>query len=190
VETNLLIELIEKITLEPLPFSDNKNLQKLLMLTAIQSHEAKVDRYVSKLENYDHLEIAHNLQEYNKHALTMSIPVEHIVSIERVLDYANKVDIPEVWNRLAKAQLDGLRIKGSIGEHRANIELHFAADGSYSVGTRFIHQGPVCSYILLRSRARVPYICTSRTTGQAENNHSNQADRESKGDLCRQFQRY
>jgi hypothetical protein len=94
VETNLLIELIEKITLEPLPFSDNKNLQKLLMLTAIQSHEAKVDRYVSKLENYDHLEIAHNLQEYNKHALTMSIPVEHIVSIERVLDYANKVDIP------------------------------------------------------------------------------------------------
>ena len=124
-----LIEMLEKIILEPSPFSDNKNLQKLLMLTAIRSHKAKVDGYISKLENYDHLEIAriateHGLYEeaftiykkYDEHALAMSILVEHIVSIERGLDYANKVDKPEVWSRLAKAQLDGLRIKDSIGQ--------------------------------------------------------------------------
>jgi clathrin heavy chain len=123
-----LIEMLEKIILEPSPFSDNKNLQKLLMLTAIRSHKAKVDGYISKLQNYDHLEIAriateHGLYEealtiykkYDEHALAMSILVEHIVSIERGLDYANKVDKPEVWSRLAKAQLDGLRIKDSIG---------------------------------------------------------------------------
>jgi len=46
----------------------------------------------------------------------MSILVEHIVSIERGLDYANKVDKPQVWSRLAKAQLDGLCIKDSIGQ--------------------------------------------------------------------------
>jgi clathrin heavy chain len=121
-----LIEMIEKIILEPSLFSNNKNLQKLLMLTAIRSHKAKVDGYISKLENYDHLEIAciateHGLYEaltiYNEHALAMSILVEHIVSIERGLDYANKVNRTEVWSRLAKAQLDGLRIKDSIGQH-------------------------------------------------------------------------
>jgi clathrin heavy chain len=30
-----LIEMLEKIILEPSPFGDNKNLQKLLMLTTI-----------------------------------------------------------------------------------------------------------------------------------------------------------
>ena len=46
----------------------------------------------------------------------MSILAEHITSIERSLDYANKVDKPEVRSRLAKAQLDGLRIKDSLGQ--------------------------------------------------------------------------
>ena len=42
--------------------------------------------------------------------------VEHVVSLDRGVDYANKVNKPEVWSRLAKAQLDGLRIKDSIGK--------------------------------------------------------------------------
>jgi hypothetical protein len=50
-----LIEMLKKIILEPLLFSDNKN---LFMLTAIRSHKAKVDGYISKLENCDRLEIA------------------------------------------------------------------------------------------------------------------------------------
>lgn len=132
-----LIEMLEKIVVEPSPFSDNKNLQKLLMLTAIRSHPAKVDGYISKLENYDHLEIAriateHGLYEeaftiykkYEEHALAMSILVEHIVSIERGLDYANKVNQPAVWSLLAKAQLDGLRIKDSIGQYYSPIPKH------------------------------------------------------------------
>ena len=41
--------------------------------------------------------------------------MEHIVFIDRGLDYTNKVDLPEVWSRLGKAQLDGLRIKDPIG---------------------------------------------------------------------------
>jgi len=124
-----LIEMLEKIIFEPSPFSDNKNLQKLLMLTAIRSHKAKVDGYITKLENYDHLEIARIATEhgpyeealtiykkYDEHALAMSILVEHIVSIGWGLDYANKVNKPEVWSGLAKAQLDSLRIKDSIGQ--------------------------------------------------------------------------
>jgi len=47
--------------------------------------------------------------------MAINVLVEHIVSIDRGLDYANKVNKPEIRSRLAKAQLDGLRIKDSIG---------------------------------------------------------------------------
>ena len=47
--------------------------------------------------------------------MAINVLVEHIVSIDRPLDFANKVNKPEVWSRLAKAQLDGLQIKDSIG---------------------------------------------------------------------------
>jgi clathrin heavy chain len=124
-----LIELLEKIIIEPSPFSDNKNLQNLLLLTAIRADKGKVVNYINKLQNYDAAEIAkiatdHGLYEealtiykkYDQHAMAINVLVEHIVSIDRGLDFANKVNKPEVWSRLAKAQLDGLRVKDSIGE--------------------------------------------------------------------------
>jgi clathrin heavy chain len=124
-----LIELLEKIIIEPSPFSDNRNLQNLLLLTAIRADKGKVVGYISKLQNYDSNEIAkiateHQLYEealtiykkYEQHGLAINVLVEHIVSIDRGLEFANKVNKPEVWSRLAKAQLDGLRIKDAIGE--------------------------------------------------------------------------
>ncbi|CAK5273880.1 unnamed protein product [Mycena citricolor] len=125
-----LIELLEKIIIEPSPFSDNKNLQNLLLLTAIRSDKGKVVNFINKLKNYDYNEIAkiaieHGLHEealsiykkYEQHALAINVLVEHIVSIDRGLDFANKVNKPEVWSRLAKAQLDGLRVKDSIDSY-------------------------------------------------------------------------
>ncbi|KAL1731173.1 hypothetical protein EV714DRAFT_249463 [Schizophyllum commune] len=125
-----LIELLEKIVIDPSPFSDNRNLQNLLLLTAIRSDKGKVVGYINKLQNYDINEIAriateHGLFEeaftiykkYEQHAQAMNVLVEHIVSIDRGLDYANKVQKPEVWSRLAKAQLDGLRIKDAIDSY-------------------------------------------------------------------------
>jgi clathrin heavy chain len=123
-----LIEILEKIVIEPTAFSDNKNLQNLLLLTAIRADKGKVVGYINKLKNYDASEIAkiateHGLFEealtvykkYDMHDMAINVLVEHIVSIDRGLDYANKINRPEVWSRLAKAQLDGLRIKDSIG---------------------------------------------------------------------------
>jgi clathrin heavy chain len=123
-----LIELLEKIIIEPSPFSDNKNLQNLLLLTAIRADKGKVVGYINKLQNYEVTDIAkiaieHGLYEealtiykkYDQHALAINVLVEHIVSIDRGLEYATKVNEPTVWARLAKAQLDGLRIKDSVG---------------------------------------------------------------------------
>ena len=54
-------------------------------------------------------------KKYEQHALAINVLVEHIVSIDRGLEYATKINKPEVWSQLAKAQLDGLRIKDSVG---------------------------------------------------------------------------
>jgi clathrin heavy chain len=146
-----LIELLEKIIIEPSPFSDNQSLQNLLLLTAIRADKGKVVGYINKLQNYDAEEIAriateHGLYEealtiykkYGQHAMAINVLVEHIVSIDRGLDYATKVNRPEVWSRLGKAQLDGLRIKDSIGQQITS--LFEAGSLTISVG-RLLHQG-------------------------------------------------
>ena len=123
-----LIELLEKIILEPSPFSENQHLQNLLILTAIKADSSRVRNYIEKLDNYDAPEIANiainsGLHEeafeiYKKtqsHGDAINVLIEHIVSIDRAAQFAESVDTPEVWSRLGKAQLDGLRVKDSIG---------------------------------------------------------------------------
>ncbi|KAI0044509.1 clathrin heavy chain 1 [Auriscalpium vulgare] len=135
-----LIELLEKIIIEPSPFSDNKNLQNLLLLTAIRADKGKVTGYINKLQNYDVAEIAriatdNGLYEealtiykkHEQHANAINVLVEYIVSLDRGVDYANKVNRPEVWSRLAKAQLDGLRIRDAIDSYiKAEDPSNFA----------------------------------------------------------------
>merc|ERR1719310_468702 len=53
-----LIELLEKIVLHNSDFSKNKNLQNLLILTAIKADPTRVMDYINRLDNYDGPEIA------------------------------------------------------------------------------------------------------------------------------------
>ncbi|KAK9470001.1 uncharacterized protein V1510DRAFT_309136 [Dipodascopsis tothii] len=122
-----LIELLEKIILEPTAFSDNENLQNLLILTAVKADKAKVMDYIHRLSNYDAADIAqiavdNGLYEeafeihkkQNAHAAALNVLVEHVMSLDRAEAYAEKVDLPEVWSALGKAQLNGLRINEAI----------------------------------------------------------------------------
>ncbi|SGZ23972.1 BQ5605_C023g09673 [Microbotryum silenes-dioicae] len=125
-----LIELLEKIILEPSAFSDNSNLKKLLMLTAIRADKGRVMGYIERVEGFNVEEIAaiateHGLYEEaftlfkknDRHLDAMNVLVEYIVSIDRASQYAAKIDQPAVWSRLGKAQLDGLRIKDAIDSY-------------------------------------------------------------------------
>jgi clathrin heavy chain len=53
-----LIELLERIVLQGSDFSENKNLQNLLILTAIKADKARVAEYINRLDNFDGPEIA------------------------------------------------------------------------------------------------------------------------------------
>ncbi|KAI5819481.1 armadillo-type protein [Pyronema omphalodes] len=129
-----LLELLEKIILEPTAFSDNSNLQNLIILTAVKADKARVMDYINRLNNYDGPDIANicienglfeeALEVYKKanaHSDAINVLIEHIVSIDRAYAYADRVDLPEVWSRLGKAQIDGLRISDGIDSYiRAN----------------------------------------------------------------------
>ena len=122
-----LIELLEKIILEPTTFSDNSNLQNLLMLTACKSDRGRVAGYIQSLNAYSPDDIAQQCIEVgmyeeafliykkdNNHVAASNVLVEHVVSIDRAQEYAEQVDIPEVHSRVGKAQLDGLRVTDAI----------------------------------------------------------------------------
>jgi clathrin heavy chain len=53
-----LIELLEKIVLEPSPFSDNESLQNLLILTATKADKGRVMDYIHRLDSYNAPDVA------------------------------------------------------------------------------------------------------------------------------------
>lgn len=135
-----LIELLEKIILEPSTFSDNANLQNLLMLTAAKSDRGRVANYIQQLNAYSPEDIAQQCIEVgmyeeafliykkdNNHVEATNVLVDHVVSIDRAQEYADQVDLPEVWSKVAKAQLDGLRVTDSIESYiRAQDPSNYA----------------------------------------------------------------
>merc|ERR1719343_1783463 len=128
-----LITLLERIVLQGSDFSDNKNLQNLLILTAIRADSTKVSQYIDELDNFDAKEIAlicvsesHNMYEegfsiYTKFSrvemtaereeqvemqvAAIGILVDYIKDLERAKGYASTCDEKPVWSKLGKAQL-------------------------------------------------------------------------------------
>ncbi|KJP87226.1 hypothetical protein AK88_03143 [Plasmodium fragile] len=101
-----LIELLEKIVLHNSEFSDNKNLQNLLILTAIKSDSKKVMEYINRLDNFSGLQIAsvayqYKLREeafviykkFNCYTLAMS------VLLDKILQVSNKIAYPNEFSR-------------------------------------------------------------------------------------------
>jgi len=129
-----LIVLLERIILQGSDFSDNKNLQNLLILTAIRADHTRVAGYIDQLDNFDAKDIAlicvsesHMLYEeaysiYNKFAkpehttdkeeqvemqvLAIGVLVDFMKDLDRAKGFANQVDEKPVWSKLGKSQLE------------------------------------------------------------------------------------
>ncbi|KAI9006215.1 clathrin D6 coat As full-length triskelion [Gaertneriomyces semiglobifer] len=127
---NELIELLEKLVLEGSTFADNRNLQNLLILTAIKVDKTRVMEYITRMDNYDAPEIA-NLavgaelfeeaftiyKKYDQHVEAVTVLLNNIGDLERGYDFAERVDIPEVWTQLAKSQLQHERVEDAIDSY-------------------------------------------------------------------------
>merc|ERR1719217_242796 len=126
---NELIELLEKIVLHNSDFSHHKNLQNLLILTAIKSDKTRVMDYINRLDNYDGPTIAkvalgnpYNLYEEafliykkcNMNSEAMDTLLTNIESLERAQEFAARINEPAVWYKLGKAQLESGAIPDAI----------------------------------------------------------------------------
>ncbi|OMJ87695.1 hypothetical protein SteCoe_10539 [Stentor coeruleus] len=123
-----LIELLEKIVLHKSDFSKNKNLQNMLIVTAIKADPSRVVDYINRLDNYDAPEIAqyalsqHGLGEeafliYRKAGMfeeAIDVLLTHLANIDRAAEFAERVGSPEVWSRLGRALLDHNKAEEAI----------------------------------------------------------------------------
>ena len=200
-----LIELLEKIILEPTTFSDNAILQNLLILTAIKADKGKVMDYIQQLSAYNPDEMAENCIEagmgeeafeiYKKqqnHGAATDVLVNHVVSIDRAQEYAERVDTPEVWSKVGKAQLDGLRVPDAIDSYiRAGDPSNFVE--VVEIATHAGKDDDLIKYLkMARKTLREPPIDTGLAFAYARTNQlselesflrgTNVADVEASGD--------
>jgi clathrin heavy chain len=125
-----LVELLERIVLQGSDFSNNRNLQNLLILTAIKTTKEKVMEYINRLDNFDGDDIAKiavgdeyqlfeeaysiyvkiaklasGEEQITHHVSAVSVLVDHIKDLERANEYAERVSLNAVWSKVASAQL-------------------------------------------------------------------------------------
>ncbi|KAK2163986.1 hypothetical protein LSH36_71g06004 [Paralvinella palmiformis] len=127
---NELIELLEKIVLENSVFSDHRNLQNLLILTAIKADRSRVMEYINRLDNYDAPDIANIaigselyeeafaiFRKFEVNTSAIQVLIDNIKNLDRAYEFAEKCNEPAVWSQLAKAQLNSGLVKEAIDSY-------------------------------------------------------------------------
>merc|ERR1711992_416792 len=127
---NELIELLEKIVLESSVFSDHRNLQNLLILTAIKADKTKVMEYINRLDNYDAPDIANIaigsqlyeeafaiFKKFEVNSSAVQVLIENVSNLDRAYEFAERCNEPAVWSQLGKAQLQQNMVKEAIDSY-------------------------------------------------------------------------
>jgi len=99
----------------------------LLILTAIKAAKDRVMDYVTRLENYDAVDIAQIAigaglfeesftvyKKFKHNDAAVQVLIEHVKDLERAAEFAGRVNEPAVYSKLARAQLDGNLVKEAI----------------------------------------------------------------------------
>ncbi|CAM9096095.1 unnamed protein product [Lampetra planeri] len=127
---NELIELLEKIVLDNSVFSEHRNLQNLLILTAIKADRTRVMEYINRLDNYDAPDIANIaisnelfeeafaiFKKFDVNTSAVQVLIEHVSNLDRAYEFAERCNEPAVWSQLAKAQLQKGLVKEAIDSY-------------------------------------------------------------------------
>ncbi|KAJ3604235.1 hypothetical protein NHX12_028976 [Muraenolepis orangiensis] len=127
---NELIELLEKIVLDNSVFSEHRNLQNLLILTAIKADRTRVMEYINRLDNYDAPDIANIaisnelfeeafaiFKKFDVNTSAIQVLIEHIQNLDRAYEFAENCNEPAVWSQLATAQLQRDLVKEAIDSY-------------------------------------------------------------------------
>ncbi|CAL8082433.1 unnamed protein product [Calicophoron daubneyi] len=127
---NELIELLEKIVLESSAFSDHRNLQNLLILTAVKADKTRVMEYINRLDNYDAPDVANIainnglyeeafaiFKKFEVNTSAIQVLIDHVKNLDRAYEFAERCNEPAVWSLLAHAQLKEGSVKEAINSY-------------------------------------------------------------------------
>lgn len=127
---NELIELLEKIVIDSSAFNEHRNLQNLLILTAIKADTSRVMEYINRLDNYDAPDIANIainnglfeeafaiFKKFDVNTSAIEVLLENVKNLDRAYEFAERCNEPAVWSSLAKAQLENNMVKESIDSY-------------------------------------------------------------------------
>ncbi|EGD82238.1 clathrin [Salpingoeca rosetta] len=127
---NELIELLEKLVMGDSAFSSNKNLQNLLIHTAIEADASRVMEYINRLDNYDAPDVAAIaiesslfeeafaiFQKFDVPTEAIKVLIDHIKNLDRAYEFAERVNDGDVWSLLAGAQLRDGMVKEAIDSY-------------------------------------------------------------------------
>ncbi|KAG9334025.1 hypothetical protein JZ751_009257 [Albula glossodonta] len=180
---NELIELLEKIVLDNSVFSEHRNLQNLLILTAIKADRTRVMEYINRLDNYDAPDIANIaisnelfeeafaiFRKFDVNTSAIQVLIEHIGNLDRAYEFAERCSEPAVWSQLARAQLQKDLVKEAIDSYikaddpSAYMEVVSAAskNSNWEDLVKFLQ--------MARRRAREAYVETELIFALAKTN--------------------
>ena len=144
---NELIELLEKIVIDGKRFNDNRNLQNLLILTAIKANAPKTMEYIKQLDNYNAPDIANIaigaklyehafeiLKKFKHNTQAIQVLIDHSGNLERASAFAEQLNEPEVFSKLGLALLNAGSVKEAIHsfvrskDHQYYMEVITAAE--------------------------------------------------------------
>lgn len=191
-----LIELLERIVLHGTRFATTRSLQNLLILTAIKSEKDRVQDYINRLDNFDGPEIAkiaasetYELYEeafaiYVKFAKATKVPeeraalnksavevlVDNLRALDRAKAFAERVNEPEVWSKLAKAQLDDDNVHEAVNSYiKALDPSHYSEviDKAQRYGN---HEDLVKYLKMVRKQIKEPQVDTEYIYSLAKTN--------------------
>lgn len=204
---NELIELLEKIVLDSSVFNDHRNLQNLLILTAIKADRTRVMEYINRLDNYDAPDIANIainnelyeeafaiFKKFDVNTSAIQVLIEHVSNLDRAYEFAERCNEPAVWSQLARAQLHQGLVKEAIDSFIKADDPSAYMD-VVETAHRTSHWEDLVRYLqMARKKARESYIESELIYAYARTNRladleefisgPNHADIQKIGDRC------
>jgi len=161
---DVLMSLLEKLVVDTsgTAFRRNKNLQNLLILTAIKSERERVMEYINRLDNFDAGDVAGIAvgaelfeeayaiyQKFGREDEAMAVLIDHIKDFDRASEYAARVDRADVWALLGRSMVEsGVIEEGVKCLMRARDPSHYmlviessrehAKDAEYAIVVKYL----------------------------------------------------
>uniref|UniRef100_A0A673AE97 Clathrin heavy chain n=1 Tax=Sphaeramia orbicularis TaxID=375764 RepID=A0A673AE97_9TELE len=162
---------------------EHRNLQNLLILTAIKADRTRVMEYINRLDNYDAPDIANIaisnelfeeafaiFKKFDVNTSAIQVLIEHIGNLDRAYEFAERCNEPAVWSQLARAQLHRDLVKEAIDSYIKAVDPSAYMEVVNAASNNNNWEDLVKFLQMARKKARESYVETELIFALAKTN--------------------